>query len=109
MPEGLDQPTGLPVHRAFPDAYVTAHHLRDQLNAAGLDQLLAWSALPGLLPRVPYGADRGRAWRELGDDELGRYSADRNEDVRFSAQHELHNRRGAAPPPGEMPAQGELL
>ena len=109
MPEGLDQPTGLPVHRAFPDAYVTAHHLRDQLNAAGLEQLLAWSAEPGLLPRVPYGADRGRAWRELGDDELSRYSADRNEDVRFSARHELGRRRGAAPPPGEVPAQGELL
>ncbi|MCH2486486.1 MAG: 3'-5' exonuclease, partial [Erythrobacter sp.] len=72
MPEGLDREKGLPVHRAFPDAYVTAHHLRDQLNAAGLEQLLAWSAEPGLLPRVPYGPDRGTYWHELQDKTLRR-------------------------------------
>ncbi|KLE34687.1 exonuclease domain-containing protein [Aurantiacibacter luteus] len=109
MPEGLDQPTGLPVHRAFPDAYVTAHHLRDQLNKAGLETLLAWSAQPGLLPRVPYGSDRGRYWRELDDDTLRNYTTDRNEDVRFSAQGEIESRQGARPAPGEPPAQGELL
>ena len=109
MPEGLDRATGLPVHRAFPDAYVTAHHLRDQLNEAGLDQLLAWSAEPGLLPRVPYGSDRGRYWRELGDDELQRYLSDRNEDVRFSAQNEAENRGGEAPAQKDKPVQSRLL
>lgn len=29
MPEGLVQELGLPAHRAMPDAYVTAHHLRE--------------------------------------------------------------------------------
>lgn len=109
MPDGLDQPTGLPVHRAFPDAYVTAHHLRDQLNEAGLERLLAWSAEPGLLPRVPYGADRGRYWGELDDEALGRYTSDRNEDVRFSAQKEVENRTGAISPTGVGPVQGRLL
>ncbi|WP_194955758.1 3'-5' exonuclease [Tsuneonella amylolytica] len=109
MPEGLDQSKGLPVHRAFPDAYVTAHHLRDQLNAAGLDTLLAWSAEPGLLPRVPYGADRGRYWHELDDEAVRGYTADRNEDVRFSAQKEVERRFGVAPASGTGPAQGELL
>jgi exodeoxyribonuclease X len=109
MPDGLDQPTGLPVHRAFPDAYVTAHHLRDQLNEAGLEQLLAWSAEPGLLPRVPAGADRGRYWRELDDEVLQRYTSDRNEDVRFSAQREVERRDGHASPSGASPAQGQLL
>ena len=109
MPDGLDRETGLPVHRAFPDAYVTAHHLRDQLNAAGLEQLLAWSVEPGLLPRVPYGADRGRYWRELDDDLLHRYIADRNEDVRFSAQSELDSRNGTPASSTTAPAQGELL
>ena len=69
-PEGLVHEMGLPAHRALPDAYVTAHHLRDMLNAASVEQLLAWSHEPGLLPRVPAGADRGKAWRDLGDDAL---------------------------------------
>ncbi|MET0193971.1 MAG: 3'-5' exonuclease [Hyphomicrobiaceae bacterium] len=109
MPDGLDQATGLPVHRAFPDAYVTAHHLRDQLNEAGLEQLLAWSAEPGLLPRVPAGVDRGRYWRELDDEALRRYTVDRNEDVRFSAQRETKHREGNVSPPDSRPAQGQLL
>ena len=109
MPEGLDRARGLPVHRAFPDAYVTAHHLRDQLNEAGLEQLLAWSSEPGLLPRVPYGLDRGRYWRELDDDQLQRYLKDRNEDVRFSARKEMENRGGEVPAEKPDPAQTRLL
>jgi len=108
LPEGLDRARGLPVHRAFPDAYVTAHHLRDQLNEGGLENLLVWSAEPGLLPRVPFGPDRGRYWRELGDATLKGYTADRNEDVRFSARKELQRREGS-PTPDSDPAQGTLL
>ena len=108
LPEGLDRARGLPVHRAFPDAYVTAHHLRDQLNEAGLVNLLAWSAEPGLLPRVPFGPDRGRYWRELDDAALQGYTADRNEDVRFSARKELEHRDGS-PTTDSDPAQGTLL
>ena len=109
MPDGLDRARGLPVHRAFPDAYVTAHHLRDQLNEAGLDQLLAWSAEPGLLPRVPYGSDRGRYWGELSDDELQRYLSDRNEDVRFSARSEMQSRGGEVAKEKPEAAQSRLL
>ncbi len=39
-PEGLEHDRGLPAHRAFPDAYVTAHHLRDMLNEASVAQLI---------------------------------------------------------------------
>ena len=61
-PEGLDHDKGLPAHRALPDAYVTAHHLRDMLNTVSLEQLLEWSREPGLLRRVARtGASRGRA------------------------------------------------
>jgi exodeoxyribonuclease X len=109
MPEGLDRERGLPVHRAFPDAYVTAHHLRDQLNEAGFDRLLAWSAEPGLLPRVPYGPDKGRYWHELDDRALERYLSDRNEDVRFSSRTEIEKRGGAVPVSGKSSAQGTLL
>jgi exodeoxyribonuclease X len=109
MPEGLDRGIGLPVHRAMPDAYVTAHHLRDMLNEASVEQLLAWSAEPGLLPRVPAGPERGRHWPELDPETLRRLAHDRDEDVRFSAETELRRREGTSRPVAAAPAQGSLL
>jgi exodeoxyribonuclease X len=88
----------------MPDAYVTAHHLRDMLNASSLKQLLTWSAQPGLLPRVPSGPDRGRPWSELGDDALVGYARDRDVDIRFSAETE-QRRRGNL---GSIPAKAEV-
>jgi len=111
-PEGLVHEIGLPAHRAMPDAYVTAHHLRDLLNAAPLDDLLAWSREPGLLPRVPAGAARGKAWRELDDGLLRTFATDRDPNLRFSADTELR-RRGEAPAAAEAapsaPRQARLL
>lgn len=109
MPEGLDRDLGLPVHRALPDAYVTAHHLRDMLDAVGAERLLAWSAEPGLLPRVPAGAHRGRYWRDLDEAELLPFARDRDEDVRFSADTELRRRRDGVPDVAAPPVQGTLL
>jgi exodeoxyribonuclease X len=93
-PEGLDHERGLPAHRAFPDSYVTAHLLRDQLNEVGLAQLREWSSLPGLLPRVRTGPDRGKEWREISDQVLVGFLGDRDPDVRFSAETEVERRRG---------------
>ncbi|WP_420136543.1 exonuclease domain-containing protein [Sphingomonas sp.] len=110
MPEGLDQQIGLPAHRALPDAYVTAHHLRDMLNVASVDQLLRWSEEPGLLPRVPAGPDRGRTWSELDATALARFAEDRNEDVRFSAQEERKRRGGTTTAsPTRAASQGQLI
>lgn len=109
MPVGLDRDMGLPVHRALPDAYVTAHHLRDMLNLVALEQLVAWSRLPGLLPRVPAGPHRGQSWSELDADVLARFLDDRNEDVRFTAQCELDRRSGHVEPAVDAPRQGRLL
>ncbi len=92
MPEGLVHELGLPAHRALPDAYVTAHHLRDMLNETTLEQLVAWSLEPGLLPRVPAGPHRGKAWSDLGLDPLRTLAEERDVDVRFSAQTELRRR-----------------
>jgi exodeoxyribonuclease X len=108
-PKGLDRETGLPVHRAMPDAYVTAHHLRDMLNETTLEQLLVWSEEPGLLPRVPSGTDRGRCWAELDDDGLHRFASDRDEDIRFSAETELRRRSGDEERALEQPAQARLI
>ena len=92
-PEGLVHETGLPAHRAMPDAYVTAHHLRDMLNEASVDRLLAWSCEPALLPRVPTGPDRGKTWDQLRAPELAGLAASRDADLRFSAQTELRRRQ----------------
>lgn len=92
-PKGLVHEIGLPAHRAMPDAYVTAHHLRDMLNEAHVDQLLAWSSEPGLLPRVPTGPDRGKRWDQLSASAVSELAAGRDDDVRFSAQTELKRRQ----------------
>ena len=92
MPEGLIHELGLPAHRAMPDAYVTAHHLRDMLNEASLEWLLLWSGEPGLLPRVPSGPDRGKGWDRVSETTLRALATDRDVDVRFSAETELRRR-----------------
>ncbi|MFP5077554.1 DNA polymerase III subunit epsilon [Rhizobium sp. YIM 134829] len=97
-PEGLDHETGLPAHRAMPDAYVTAHHLRDMLALASLEDLLAWSQEPGLLPRVPAGPERGKSWEVLSTPILEAFLTERDIDIRFSASTELQ-RRGVPTPP----------
>lgn len=93
-PDGLVHQRGLPAHRAFPDAYVTAHLLRDMLNEASVEQLVEWSNLPGLLPRVRSGPDRGREWRDLEDETLAVFAADRDPDVRYTAEQEIARRHG---------------
>jgi exodeoxyribonuclease X len=96
-PAGLDRATGLPAHRAGPDAYVTAHHLRDMLAVASVRQLLAWSAEPALLVRVPNGALRGRRWEDLDSGQLGRVLAGefgQNQDMLFTARYEVARRTG---------------
>lgn len=107
-PAGLVHEMGLPAHRALPDAYVTAHHLRDMLNEASADQLMAWSQQPGLLPRVPAGAERGKPFVNLGGEALRALARDRDADIRFSAETELL-RRGEAPPSPLPSAQQSLL
>lgn len=107
-PDGLDHERGLPAHRAFPDAYVTAHHLRDQLNEASVAQLIEWSSIPALLPRVRFGADRGKPWNEIEEESLVKFLTDRDPDVRFTAETEMARRRGGGLV-GRMTAQELLL
>ncbi len=97
-PAGLDRATGLPAHRAGPDAYVTAHHVRDMLAMVPVEQLLAWSAEPALLVRVPFGPYRGRSWQDLDDQALDRIIAGEsggNQDVAFTARTERARRDAA--------------
>ncbi len=96
-PDGLDRALGLPAHRAAPDAYVTAHHLRDMLALSSVEQMLAWSSEPALLVRVPYGPSRGRRWGDLDDDALLRVVEGEiggNVDMLFTARTEQARRAG---------------
>ncbi len=105
-PDGLDRATGLPAHRAGPDAYVTAHHLRDMLAIASVSQLLAWSCQPALLVRVPSGALRGRRWNELDDAQLDRVLSGewgQNQDMLFTARAELARRGRGGPARAAQP------
>lgn len=109
MPDGLVHELGLPAHRAMPDAYVTAHHLRDMLNETSCEQLLSWSAQPGLLPRIPAGPDRGKNWDQINDAALHELAKDRDVDVRFSAENELRRRGVSGIPAAKELRQGKLL
>jgi exodeoxyribonuclease X len=73
----------------LPDAYVTAHILLELLHVATLEELVAWTTQPVLLPRVTFGKHRGGAWNEVPADYLGWIveKSDLSEDVKFTAEH----------------------
>lgn len=87
-------------HRAGPDAYVTAHLLRDMLEQPGvtLAQLVTWSAEPALLARCSIGRWRGTPWREIDDPSFLRWLLDRDfsEEVKFTARFHLDRLSEAA-------------
>lgn len=80
-------------HRALPDAYVTAHLLREILKHASLEKLILWTKEPVLLPRVPFGKHRGQKWTDVPPDYLQWIlrQQDMNEDVVHTAHHHLAN------------------
>jgi exodeoxyribonuclease X len=78
------------------------------LNEASLEDCLAWSKEPGLLPRVPAGPDRGKPWDRVSIDMLNTLVADRDVDIRFSAQTELARRHQDKPSEATEPAQRTL-
>lgn len=61
----LDDDLAMPPHRAGPDAYVTAHILVRLLETFGVDQLIAWTAMPLHYPRIPMTAHKGKLWSEV--------------------------------------------
>ena len=93
-PEGLDRAVADRAHRAYPDAYVTAFLLRDMLELAPLEQLIAWTNQPALLAKIPFGALRGQPW-SAADEGLLRWilNKDFSEDIHFTARAELAKRR----------------
>lgn len=62
----LDAKSAIPVHRAGPDAYVTAHILKALLESGVSGKEMArWTKEPRLLPTCPIGKFRGKPWAEV--------------------------------------------
>jgi exodeoxyribonuclease X len=95
-PKGFRSEFASPVHRAQPDAFVTSLILRELLRVAMVDNLIAWTDEPVLLPRVTFGRHRGCRWDEVPVDYLEWITerSDHSEDVRFTAIHALTARCG---------------
>jgi exodeoxyribonuclease X len=60
----------MPPHRAGPDAWVTAHLLVELLRFASIEQMLAWTQEPKVLPTLPLGKHRGLLWSKAPLDYL---------------------------------------
>jgi exodeoxyribonuclease X len=99
-PEGLDRSIASVAHRAGPDAYVTAFHLRDMLNGGALiEHLVKRSSQPALLIRCHIGKERWKLWSEV-DSGFLRWMLDKDfdEDAMFTARYWLDERARAANP-----------
>lgn len=87
-----------PVHRAAPDAYVTAHILRYVLAKASINDLVRWSAGPALLARMPFGKHAKQKWDDVPTSYL-EWIVDKSgmddRDVKATAKHHLKLRQNA--------------
>lgn len=96
-PKGLSPIVASTAHRALPDAYVTAFILRELLEHATVEELIAWTNEPVLLRRVSFGKHRGTDWDDVPSDYLAWVieKSDLSEDVKFTASYHLRQRREA--------------
>jgi len=88
-PRGLSPIIASSAHRALPDAYVTAFLLLELLELSTMEELIAWTTEPVLLPRVMFGKHRGVPWSEVPVDYLAWVAekSDLGEDAKFTASH----------------------
>jgi exodeoxyribonuclease X len=92
-PVGWERALSTPAHRAGPDAYVTALHLRDLLDLAEPAQLIEWSGQPALQVTCHIGKQRGMKWRDVDIGFLWWVlDKDFDEDVIFTARFEIDRR-----------------
>jgi exodeoxyribonuclease X len=91
----LDAALAMPPHRAAPDACVTAHLLVELLKEVSVEQMIAWTAGPKLLPKVPFGKHRNSSWSTVPGDYLQWMvgQSEMDPDAIWCAQQELHRRK----------------
>ena len=91
---------GLPAHRALADAVVTTALLRHLLVEASrhrpelrtIEDLVAWTLEPNLLPMCRFGKHSGKPWSEVPKDYLQwmvKTMTDMDPDLRFTVEHWL--------------------
>lgn len=83
--------TGLPPHRALPDAAVTCALLQKMLETRTLDDLVTLTRAPVLLTKVRFGKHEGQRWSEVPRDYLQWIvrRGDFDADVLHTARHYL--------------------
>lgn len=91
----VDAALAQPAHRAGPDAYVTAHLLKRLLSRATVEEMIAWTAEPALMPRMPIGKQRGAKWCDVdgGFLEWMLRQSTMEHDLKWNAKRELDRRR----------------
>ncbi len=91
----LDEALAMPPHRAAPDTYVTGFILVEALKLASVEDMIAWTSAPSLLPRVTFGKHRGQAWSDLPGDYLNWLvnKSEMDADTKFTAKHWLEQKR----------------
>jgi exodeoxyribonuclease X len=82
----------------LPDAYVAAFLLRELLELVPVEDLIAWTSEPVLLPRVCFGMYKARPWEELPLDYLDWVveRSDLSEDIKYTADYYRTKRKRAA-------------
>ena len=90
----LDPALAMPPHRAAPDAWVTANLLGEMLKVASVEQMVAWTTEPKLMPKLTFGKHRGLAWTDVPLDYLQWMAGQRDmdPDAVWCAQQELKRR-----------------
>jgi exodeoxyribonuclease X len=86
-PKGLNPVIVSMPHRALPDAYVTAFLIRELLEVVTVEELIALTREPALLPRITFQRYRGSNWDEVPADYLA-WIAGKSElggDVKYTA------------------------
>jgi exodeoxyribonuclease X len=95
---GLKLPAehAMPPHRAGPDAWVTANLLAAMMPLASVEDMIAWTLEPKLMPNIPFGKHRGMAWSEAPQDYLNWMvrQTDMDQDAIWNAKRELARRAG---------------
>lgn len=91
----FDPATAFPPHRSLPDAFVTAHILRKQLQLRPLDRLIQISAEPGFLYWCPGQKHKGKTFKEVAQVDPSYLDwivnkSDMGEDEKFTAHHWLN-------------------
>lgn len=93
----IEQPLGLPAHRAGPDAYVGAALMAAILmhpECPEMETMVRWSNGPALLPRIGFGKHRGKKWEDVETNYLEwvAFKSDLDRDAKANAKHHLKQR-----------------